>query len=319
MSHPPGLPPLKVLFIGGMGRSGSTLLDRVLGRVSGFVSVGEIANIWRVGLIEDHRCGCGSPFAACPFWNEVLRAACPPPAGLDFGRVEALRRRVQEGAAKPRLLFPPFGTAFRRDLADYGGTVAALLRAAALVSGARVVVDSSKQPSHGFVLASLPGIELHVLQLVRDSRAVAYSWQRARRSRAVGSRDDDLPRLSAWRSVLRFYSGNLPLHLLRRRRLGSFSLLRYEDFVADPGVALRAVLQAVGEEHAGLPFLRGHTAHLGRCHVAAGNPMRHLRGEVEIHEDGEWRHAMPLAQQVLVRLGTLPLRLLYGYEGRPRR
>ncbi|WP_420910932.1 sulfotransferase [Thermus thermophilus] len=36
---------VKVVFIGGYGRSGSTLLDRMLGQVEGFVSVGELRHI----------------------------------------------------------------------------------------------------------------------------------------------------------------------------------------------------------------------------------------------------------------------------------
>ena len=61
----------RVLFIGGWGRSGSTLLDRVLGHVPGVVSLGEVREIWVRGVIEDRPCGCDRPFSECPFWTEV--------------------------------------------------------------------------------------------------------------------------------------------------------------------------------------------------------------------------------------------------------
>src|SRR5207302_427627 len=60
-----------VLFIGGAGRSGSTLLDRLLGRRPGFVSAGEVVHLWRRGLSEDQLCGCGERFSDCPFWQKV--------------------------------------------------------------------------------------------------------------------------------------------------------------------------------------------------------------------------------------------------------
>ena len=42
MNETNDVPRTKVLFIGGYGRSGSTLLDRLLGQIDGFVSVGEV-------------------------------------------------------------------------------------------------------------------------------------------------------------------------------------------------------------------------------------------------------------------------------------
>jgi len=48
-----------VLFIGGLGRSGSTLLDRMLGRLDDVWSVGELVHLWERGLSQNNRCGCG--------------------------------------------------------------------------------------------------------------------------------------------------------------------------------------------------------------------------------------------------------------------
>src|SRR6266542_1121845 len=42
--------PPTVLFIGGYSRSGSTLLDLLLGQLPGFFSSGELAYIWSHGL-----------------------------------------------------------------------------------------------------------------------------------------------------------------------------------------------------------------------------------------------------------------------------
>ena len=42
--------------------------------------------------------------------------------------------------------------------------------------GADVVIDSSKHVSTALVLRHVPGIDLRIVHLVRDSRGVAYSW-----------------------------------------------------------------------------------------------------------------------------------------------
>ena len=45
MSHPRP----KILFIAGIGRSGSTLLSRMLAQIDGFQAVGELHHLWQTG------------------------------------------------------------------------------------------------------------------------------------------------------------------------------------------------------------------------------------------------------------------------------
>ena len=71
----------KVLYIAGWGRSGSTILDNVLGQVDGFFSAGELMFLWRRGLIEGRLCGCGRPLRDCDVWMHILDRAYP--AGVD--------------------------------------------------------------------------------------------------------------------------------------------------------------------------------------------------------------------------------------------
>ncbi len=63
---------VKVLYILGAGRSGSTLLSNILGQLDGFQSVGELFYLWENGLLKGGLCGCGEPVLQCPFWSEVL-------------------------------------------------------------------------------------------------------------------------------------------------------------------------------------------------------------------------------------------------------
>ena len=74
--------PVSVLYIAGPGRSGSTLLDTMLGQIDGFVSVGELRNLWARGLGDGWPCGCGAAVRDCPFWSSVLTEA--------FGSVDAV-------------------------------------------------------------------------------------------------------------------------------------------------------------------------------------------------------------------------------------
>jgi hypothetical protein len=68
---PAGVP--TVIYVAGSGRSGSTLLERTLGEITGFVNVGELIDLFRRVVREGERCGCNEPFESCPFWSGVGR------------------------------------------------------------------------------------------------------------------------------------------------------------------------------------------------------------------------------------------------------
>ena len=63
--------PPQVLYVGGWGRSGSTLLSHLLGRLPEMVAVGELRYVWQAGVSGNELCGCGQPFDECPFWVAV--------------------------------------------------------------------------------------------------------------------------------------------------------------------------------------------------------------------------------------------------------
>ena len=95
---------VEVLYIGGSGRSGSTILDSILGQFEGFMSVGEVRFIWKRGLIDDRLCSCGEAFSDCPFWTEVLDRAFGGASGIDPARILELMSR---GTRARRMILPP--------------------------------------------------------------------------------------------------------------------------------------------------------------------------------------------------------------------
>ena len=58
-----------IIYIGGYGRSGSTILDIVL-QNAGAGSLGALSNLptW---LKFDHLCSCGEKFSCCSFWKDI--------------------------------------------------------------------------------------------------------------------------------------------------------------------------------------------------------------------------------------------------------
>src|SRR5262245_5877619 len=176
----------KVLYIAAWGRSGTTILDNILGGYPDVFSAGELYFVWRRGLVQGRLCGCGIALPDCPLWTKVFHEAfgtrTPDPHDM-----VALQERIARVRHTSRLLRRLSGDAHgdpwdedAADLRRYQTVMTRLYDAIASVSGAELVVDSSKLPSGA---ASLIGAQLrpYLLHMLRDPRAVAYSWQRRTR------------------------------------------------------------------------------------------------------------------------------------------
>ncbi|MGC4897042.1 sulfotransferase family protein [Micromonospora sp. DT31] len=330
MSGPDPATP-RVLFVGGLGRSGSTLLELLLAQSADVCAVGEVVHLWERALGADERCGCGERFTACPFWHQVGELAFGGWATIDRDDVLALKDRVDRTRHIPRLAKNALAPEQLADVRRYADLYTRIYRAALTVTGARVVVDSSKHASLAFALRWADGLDLRVLHLVRDSRAVAYSWGKQVRRPEVVDREDFMPTFSPFEVSKLWTAQNAAFHLLAAR--AKVLRLRYEDFTADPAGTLRRVRDFAGlpDDPAALRILAagrsgpaGETDRAGaapepvaplRAHSVAGNPLRFSGGPLTVRRDEAWRERLPRRSRAVVSLATLPLRVRYGYLG----
>lgn len=311
----------EVVFIGGSGRNGSTLLDRILGQVPGLWSGGELRFVWDRGFGADELCGCGQRFRACPFWSAVASSAFPSPSVEQdaIGRARRLRRAVERNRHVPQLLWPALRSRrLAADLAAYGDLLGRLYLAMTEVSGCRAIIDSSGGPLHAMALATVDSVDVSVVHLVRDSRAVTWSWQRKKLRPASDGRIDYMPRYRPSVAALEWDRANALLHLASRR--GRRVQVRYEDLVDAPAATLPPLLEAIGHPTDGLDldFVGEASVELLSGHTVSGNPIRFEVGRVALVRDEEWREAMPWRQRALATSLTLPLLVSYGYLGRRR-
>jgi hypothetical protein len=303
---------VRVLYIGGWGRSGSTLTERLLGEMPDVVGAGEVTHLWVRGLVENQSCACGQPFAECPFWTSVGKSAYDGWDKLDVADVVALKHRVDRTRFVGRLSLPTFLTRRRADLARYTSLHRKLYAAIAEVSGARVVVDSSKHASLAFTLRHDRRIDLRVLHLVRDGRGVAYSWSKEVHRPEITGTATLMPQYSMVKSATLWTAQNLFFDLLRTG--ARVRRVKYEKLIESPAAGLAEIRDFVDLPADPLGFLSPDgVATLGTSHSVAGNPMRFQHGDVPLRADRAWRTKMPAGRRRLVTLLTWPGRLWYGY------
>jgi hypothetical protein len=306
------MPAPNVLFVGGYGRSGSTLFEAMLAQSPEVVAVGELRHIWERGIGQNERCGCGRSFSECPFWSGVIGEVCERTSARPEELGE-LWRRVDRIRFIPGALglsgFPPS----RSDRDRYLQVLRSLYCEIGRASGASVIVDSSKEVSSGVLSGLVDAGRFTYVQLVRDPRAVAHSWARRRRRPEVVGKETFMPRVgpvqASWQWNQRAAAGEL----MRRWKRGA--VVRYEDLVGDPDQEVGKVLRIVGLEGGG--SILGSAGQLRRrptIHSVAGNPMRFTEGDIVPRLDDSWRIEMPRSARLKVTTLTWPGLLRYGYH-----
>jgi len=303
-----------VLFVAGMPRSGSTLFDLMVGQLPGHFEVGELFYLWQAGPLRDQRCACGEHFSACPFWRQVGQVAFGGWDQVDPTEFMRLQEQVDATARLGRYALRRFSPQHAAKVARYTSVVRRLYAAVAQVSGADIVVDSSKRPSTAALLRSTPGVDLRVALVVRDPRGVVNSW----------NREVPLPEATGPRSYLK----RRPLRQIARRWMtvnlmfevfaaqGTPTVrVRYEDLVRRPDEAMRAVLALVGRPTTAraLSFLDGTTMTTGGSHAVAGGRIRMRTGPLHLRLDEAWRTELPRWRRAVTVLVCWPLMRKYGY------
>jgi len=307
---------MKVLYILGEGRSGSTLIDNVLNEMDGVVSLGEVQFWWQRGYRENQLCGCGERFRECEFWRTVVSSVGEERDVAEVGRkLEAAR--YHSLTAFPGAVVRDLLAASRKGGSSYHKTIVSaidrLYRSAAEYKNATVVVDSSKTIHMAYFLARYSECDVRFLHLVRDARGVAFSRGKKKVRSEVSDRKVYMPRMGPTKSAIKWVVNNL----LSEKVVGDrpYMRVRYEDFVKDPRGVLRDIVGFIGCDGGIAEGLidDDHNVIFHGNHTVSGNPGRLSHGEKKIRADERWRSEMPVGARVKVGLISWPVLLRYGY------
>ena len=178
----------KLVYIGGYGHSGSTLLEYLLAASPKTVACGEVASVLR-DRDRKGKCTCRRPIKECPVWGPLFAS----PDTLDGMSHEDLSRAL---------------------LAQDRGAHA-------------ILIDSTKtawrSAAFPFRLATALGGDFTLVHLVRDPRAVA--WSAVKKSGRRGTRP--LLPLRSTSAALGWWVANLACELFGSKYPDRYMRLRY--------------------------------------------------------------------------------------------
>lgn len=288
---------VRILFLAGSARCGSTLAGRMLGELPGLVNLGELglSLLFTDAQAVTAPCGCGAEEKDCPFWAAVAEGRPLREYGQRW-RTRHLRRLWRRMRRDPQL---------REEMA---AALLPLYRRAAREAKSEWVVDISKNPTIGLILAELPGVEMAALHLVRDPRGVVASWR---------TRKAYLPKIRPIKVIGWIWSASLGAERLAHRAQMRWRL-RYRDLIARPAAPLHAIAAGLGGREPGEPmdgehdFLRPGEVRFRTQHVLVSNPDKMTGGWVPLRPPAvhlDW------PSRWLTNLLTWPLLWRYGYLG----
>jgi hypothetical protein len=306
-----GLPPARhrVAYIQAASHSGSTLLAMLLNSHPQICTVGEL-KITALGDIGRYRCSCGALILECPFWCGVTQDLRQ--AGFDFDighpgtHFGAIRSPLAQRLLRPLHRGPVFewlrDTAlactpgWNSHLAATQARNAALIGSVLVRSGKDVIVDSSKIGMRLKYLLRNPALDVRVVRVKRDGRAVALTYMDpehfadasnpALRGGGSGA-SRDAERLGAAEAAHEWLRSNEEAEAVLagvdpRRRLE----VSYEGLCADTEGTLRGIFTFLGvDATCERPPFRAAVHHV------VGNGMR-LDSTSEVQLDERWRDAL---------------------------
>ncbi|MBN2560127.1 MAG: sulfotransferase [Phycisphaerae bacterium] len=309
MTHPEQSPKARVVYILAASHSGSTLLAMLLGSHPETCTVGEL-KATALGDPDRYVCSCGARIKECAFWQRVSaemgQRGVPfeiTNAGTDI-RTGASRytRRVLRplcrGAILERLRNAALwlSPTWRAKLPEIQHRNRLLVEALCEVHGVRVLVDSSKIGLRLKYLLRDPTLDVKVVRLIRDGRAVALTYSnphefadaRDPRLRGGGNRNQHVEQPRSVRAAAREWrrSNEEAECILRGLPKSQWTEVRYEDVCTDPDRTLDRLFRFLGlDPQQRLRDFRSRTRHV------VGNGMR-LDSTTEIRLDDRWRSVL---------------------------
>lgn len=266
---------MKIIYIAGDGRSGSTILDAILGNASETISVGECCRFWTRFNEKKTLCGCGDKIEECLLWSKIdisIRNKFPNYNPIDFEKKVKHILLFKNFNKIPKYITNPAWKEFCEIVKFFYISIAQ-------ISDKNTIIDSTKFPSWVAFLIQLDFCEIKVIHLERNLQSVANSWKKKILLPEYYDQKIYMPIksnfliLKSWIKV-KYLSAKI-------KKTGDYLFVNYESFCNDNSTHIVKIEDFTGitinSENLKIPF----------NHSIGGNPVRNNTGKNEIIVDNK--------------------------------
>lgn len=256
-----------IYFIAGAGRSGSTLLDIVLGNQDEHFSLGEMINFVKNGLIDNEYCSCGKRVLECEFWSKVA-------SKWETERELSLQDYVDiqwKYLRNKRTLqsiwnywFP--GREYKLLVSD----THKLYKIVYEVSDKKILIDSSKVPQY-LLLLKKTGLSIKVIHLKRNFRDVLISTKKTLLKDPKKGVEKTIRPQSSIYSFLNWFSANTLVMIFTF--MDNRIKIKYKEFINEPLTSVNKIFKLDKKD---IKLLENKGPFLPQ-HLVAGSRIRMLK------------------------------------------
>ena len=296
---------IKIIYLTGMGRSGGTLLGRILGNTSEAIYVGELRSFWDKGIIKNYECSCKNRFKNCTFWSEVVNEY---KNDIQLENIEKISKEFEQFEklknfyALKKIKRNPNGENQNSFITEYLALNEKLYESIANISEKNTIVESSRIPGRLLALSLSEKLEIFPIHLLRDPRGVINSLiNQDLRNHGI-NKHSDLRRILEW-NVNNIYS----LKAMRELNTEQNFFIRYKNFVKYPHEVLSELEKVLGYKLKYDDDNGTVSVNLDAGHIFSGNESRFKSGVIKITEDLKWKNQLGRRKKLLIGISTLPL------------
>ncbi len=300
----------QIVYIAGYGRSGSSILDAILGNHNKVFGGGELCNIFNEEYHQEGVfCGCGQKIHEnCPFWQDVFGDLTAEIPNFSLKKAFEVTRRVESSFLFRKNHFKLSA----KEKAQYGNLWDILYKSIVSRSNCDVIIDSSKTAflsTHRIqAINTLTTQNIKIIHLTRHPSAVIGAFVKG------GNLQNTLcppKRAAALRATIGWsYANWVADYRIKKERVDSIQL-HYEDLIQEPikvflqledflQLSLSSIIETIKNDH---PFEPGHGI--------AGNRARR-RNQIKLKTGSDIKPTLSKPARMILWL-TWPLARKYGY------
>ena len=282
-----------IVYIAGYGRSGSTLLERLLASSVEVIATGEFCNVAQV-YASSECCSCGVKASDCSQWRSFFSSFAEVLPKYDEGR-----RRIESAWG---ILLPS---------RKHNELVSKQFRALSREHNSHIL-DSSKTTRlsirRPFVLANTN--HLKMIHLVKDGRVCLISNIKGSNRKLAKGENDVTYRWPFLKTLLAWPIANVAAEIFGLLNPNRYIRVRFEDFIASPFETLEKIEQFLEVDLSQSKKIVSENQEIPIAHQIAGNRIAKQR---HIKLNAATKHSFgSLKVRLFTILNFLPL-LRYGY------
>ncbi len=267
-----------IIYIASSVRSGTTLLDLLLGNHSNIYSIGELQQLGGYYNSQKGQCLCGESISECKFWNAIEKRS-----GLDFNRLQTkLKKNLILSVAIliiPRIFFKIFFDILKIVPAIKNNNIVVnnifkIYDTISDLTNKPILIDSSKNafPFRYYFLQNPEKVKIIILY--RDGRGVTNSLVKRGLTVEIAAK--------RWRKTIQ----NIHLMSLGIPKLKVIRV-RYEDLCSNPEKELKRLFDFIDVENEKMKNL----ILKNKKHDIGGSPTinKDKSAEIKISVDQKWK------------------------------